>query len=68
MISSLPLSLRYPRGCAVYPVASQLTVFTLQAARLCHGLIRILPRMLTLAGLPIYVARFPGGSIGSPLH
>ena len=36
---------------------------TLRAARLCHGLIRLLPRRLTLAGLPIYVARFPAAPL-----
>jgi hypothetical protein len=30
-IPSLPLSLRYPRGWAVYPVASLLTVFNLRS-------------------------------------
>ena len=32
LIPSLPLSLRYPRGWAVQPVAAQLTVFTFHAS------------------------------------
>jgi hypothetical protein len=31
LIPSLPLSLRYPRGWAVHPVAAQLTVFNLRS-------------------------------------
>src|SRR3954466_9189746 len=30
---------------------------------LCHGLTRLLPRSLTLSGLPIYVARFPAAPL-----
>ena len=33
------------------------------ASGLCHGLIRLLPRRLTLAGPPIYVARFPAAPL-----
>src|SRR5437899_6871480 len=36
---------------------------TLRAARPCHGLTRLLPRSLTLSGLPIYVARFPAAPL-----
>jgi hypothetical protein len=38
---------------------SHLPLLTLRASSMSHRLIRLLPRRLTLSGLPIHVARFP---------
>ncbi|MEY2577526.1 MAG: hypothetical protein QOI49_350, partial [Verrucomicrobiota bacterium] len=45
---------------------SHLPLLTLRASSMSHRLIRLLPRRLTLSGLPIYVARLPGRSIRRP--
>ena len=53
-------------GQAVVRFDSLALSFPLRASRLCRGLIRLFPESLTLAGLPIYVARFPAAPL--PVH